>query len=93
MHLDASTLREMAGIVGTLGAILQQGVKQRRFVRINPLLVHAGVVAPILLFFASAPLRKRLERAGIGGAGQLTRTEVVDHVRRVTRRLVQGAAA
>ena len=45
-------------VVQTLAAILQEGVRAGRFRRVNPLLVHGGIVGPLLLFFASAPLRQ-----------------------------------
>ena len=35
--------------------IIDEGVRAGRFSRVNPLLVHAGIIAPLLLFFASAP--------------------------------------
>jgi AcrR family transcriptional regulator len=90
VHLGDETLREVAGIVQTLIGILQQGRRARRFRAVNPLLVHAGIVGPLLLFFASAGVRQKLARAGIAGAAQLTRDEVVAHVQRVTLGLVRG---
>ena len=32
---------------------------------INPLVVHAGIVGPLLLYFASTQMRRRLERGGV----------------------------
>lgn len=87
-HLGESTLAAVAGIVRTLGGILDQGVRQRRFRRTNPLLVHASIVGPLLLFFASAGVRRRLERAGVSEAAEFTRDVVVGHVQRVILGLV-----
>ena len=92
-HLDDRTLEDISGVVRTLASILDEGVRARRFVPANPLVVHGGIVAPLLLFFASAPLRHRLERAGLGNAGRMTRDEVVDHVVRVTLGLLEGRVA
>ena len=91
VHLADRTLKDIAGIVQTLAAILQEGTRARRFARVNPLLVHGGIVGPLLLFFASAPLRSRLERAGVGGATAVSRDAVVDHVQRVTLGVLEGA--
>jgi AcrR family transcriptional regulator len=91
VHLDGATLREIAGIVQTLARILEQGVRKRQFRRVNPMLVHGGIIAPLLLFFASGPVRARLQRAGLPGIADLTRDEVVAHVQRVTLDLVEGA--
>ncbi len=89
-HLGAGTLREVAGIVQGLVSILQDGVRTRRFRKVNPLLVHGSIVGPLLLFFASAGLRRRLELVGLAGAAQFTRDDVVAHVQRVTLALVEG---
>jgi AcrR family transcriptional regulator len=89
-HLGAATVREVAGIVQGLVAILQDGARTRRFRKVNPLLVHGSIVGPLLLFFASGGVRRRLEQAGLSGAAQLTRDEVVAHVQRVTLALVEG---
>jgi len=89
-HLGPATMQEVAGIVQGLITILQEGIRARRFRRVNPLLVHGGIVGPLLLFLASAGLRRRLENAGVPGAAQFTRDEVVAHVQRVTLALVEG---
>ena len=53
-------------------------MRSRRVPPVNPLLVHGGIVAPLLLFFASAGLRApaRARRAW-RGARSVTRDEVV----------------
>jgi TetR/AcrR family transcriptional regulator len=90
VHLGAATLAEVAGIVQKLVAILQEGTRTRAFRKINPLLVHGSIVGPLLFFFASAGVRQRLQRAGLPGAAQFTRDEVVAHVQRVTLALAEG---
>jgi TetR/AcrR family transcriptional regulator len=87
-HLDAHILRDMAGVVEALRSIIDEGVRAGRFASLNPLLVHSGIVAPVLLFFASGPLRDRIERAGVPLAGKIRRDEVVAHVQRVTLALL-----
>ena len=90
VHLGAGTMGEVAGIVQKLVLILQDGARNHGFRKVNPLLVHGSIVGPLLLFFASAGLRERLQRAGLAGAAQFTRDEVVAHVQRVTLALVEG---
>jgi TetR/AcrR family transcriptional regulator len=92
-HLDDETLRDIAAIVAMLAGIVGEGVAAGRFQPVNPLLVHGGIVGPVLLFFASAPLRQRIEKAGLGNVTQLTSDEVVAHVERVTLALLGGTAA
>jgi TetR/AcrR family transcriptional regulator len=89
-HLGAAAMAEVSGIVQKLMAILQDGVRTRHFRKVNPLLVHGSIVGPLLLFFASAGVRQKLQRAGLPGAARFTRDEVVAHVQRVTLGLVEG---
>ena len=91
-HLDEATLGDMTGVVKALGSIIEEGVRAGVFRPINPLLVHAGIIGPVLLFFASAGIRRRIERAGVRGAATLTRDEVVAHAQRVTLGLLEGRA-
>ena len=64
-HLDTATLASMSGIIKSLGGIVREGIAAGRFQQVNPLLVHAGIVGPILLYFASSSLRVRLQRGGL----------------------------
>ena len=89
-HLSQRTLEDVASVVQMLVAIVQEGIRARRFRRINPLLLHGGIVGPLLLFFAGGPLRLRLERAGIAGASGLTREDVVAYVQRVSLGVLRG---
>ena len=88
-HLDPATLADISQIVTTLAAIIEEGAAAGRFRRINPLVVHGGIVAPILLFFASERLRLRVEKAGLARAAQIDAEEVVAHVHRVTLAVLQ----
>jgi hypothetical protein len=69
---------------------MHEGVRAGRFQPVNLLLVHGGIVGPLLLYFASAGLRQRIERAGLDAAAQFTRDVVVAHVQRVTLDLLEG---
>lgn len=89
-HLDDKTLGDLTAIVSMLAGIIREGVAVGRFRPVNPLLVHGGIVGPVLLFFASHRLRQRIEKAGIGDATRLTADEVVAHVERVTLAVLEG---
>jgi AcrR family transcriptional regulator len=89
-HLDAQTMRHVAGIVDALRQIIDEGVRQRRFRRVNPFLVHAGIVGPLLLhFLASGALRPRLRKAGVP-ATDITRDEVLAHIQAVALATLEG---
>lgn len=79
-HLDSTTVGHIAGVVRTLAGILQQGVAAGRFRPVDPLLIQAAIVAPLLLYFASGGLRLRLDRAGVSGSTGFGRDEVIAHV-------------
>ena len=72
-HLDDAILGEMTGVLKALASIIDEGVRAGAFRPINPFLVHAGIVGPVLLFFASEGIRRRVERSGVRGAGTLAR--------------------
>jgi AcrR family transcriptional regulator len=89
-HLDEPTLMEIAGIVRVLAGCIGEGVRTGAFKPVDPLLVHAGIVAPLLLFFASTPLRARLAKVGVGGASFHDRDAVVAHIKRVAIGVLKG---
>jgi TetR/AcrR family transcriptional regulator len=89
-HLDAQTTAHISAIIRTLGAILAEGVAAKRFHPVKPLFVHAGIVGPLLLYFASGDVRKRLQRRGVAGADRLERREVVAHIQQVTLGTLEG---
>ena len=88
-HVDKGTLAIVAGILQQVVAAVNEGVSTRRFVPANPLLVQFGIVGPLLLFFASAPLRRKAP-APLDAAFQLTTEQVIAHVQRVTLLTLQG---
>lgn len=89
-HLDAQTTGHMTTIIRTLGAIMAEGIAARRFRPVKPFYIHAGIVGPLLLYFASGDVRKRLARRGVAGADRLERREVVAHVQRVALAALEG---
>ena len=89
-HLDSATVSHIAGIVRTLGVFIQEGVAAGTFRPVPPLLVHGGIVGPLLLYFASGGLRLRMDGAGVSGASGFNRDEVVAHVQRVALGTLEG---
>jgi TetR/AcrR family transcriptional regulator len=90
-HVDPAILREVAGILQKLVAIVDDGVRRGRFQTVNPMLLHAGIVGPLLLFFASQPLRARIGRAGpLRGVGNIKADEAIAHVQRVALAILEG---
>jgi TetR/AcrR family transcriptional regulator len=92
-HLDDSTVAHMSRIIGALGRILREGADAGRFRPVNTLLVHATIIGPLLLYFATDPLRRRLARGGIPAAVAVSRDEVVAHVQRLALMALEGQTA
>ena len=89
-HLETPTLKIVGGIVHRLALIIHEGIEAGRFKPVDPLLVHAGIVAPLLLYYASGDLRKRLARAGVARVDGYGADEVIAHVQRVTLGTLEG---
>jgi len=89
-HLDAATVSHISGILRVLAGIVQEGVAAGQFKPVSPLLVHGGIVGPLLLYFASGGLRLRMDRAGVSGASGFQRDEVVAHIQRVALGTLEG---
>ena len=64
-RLDAGTLRLMAAIIGNFARILDDGARQGVFRPADPLLTYFSVIAPVIFFRASEPIRAALGKARI----------------------------
>ena len=59
-HLDPDALAALASVPRAFGAILLPGIEAGVFRPMNPLTAYFTTIAPILMFLASTPVRKRL---------------------------------
>lgn len=64
VHIDEAILAELRRVLGVLGDLIEQGHHEGRFQAAHPLITQLGIVAPILFFAASAPVRQRVARKG-----------------------------
>ena len=79
-HLAPPIVAQMGRVVGTLGAILADGHAAGHFRRVNPLVTQIGIVAPLLFFAATAPVRERFKRIVPNEIANAPGQEVVAHV-------------
>jgi TetR/AcrR family transcriptional regulator len=79
-HLDLSIVQSITAIVGVLGAILQDGEAAGVFRPAHPLITQMGIVAPLLLFSASQPVRERFSQTAPPGIADVSREAVIRHV-------------
>jgi TetR/AcrR family transcriptional regulator len=92
-HVDEATLAYVRDVLRTLTGILEEGRRAGRFQPANPLLIHAGIVAPLMLFLATGPLRRKLARHAPRAVTPITRDDVVAHIQRLTLAVLEGRIA
>ena len=88
-HIDKDTMAVVAGILEHTVVTVQQGVRSGRFKPVNPLMVQLGIVGPLLMFFATAPMRRRAP-AALANALALTTEQAIEHVQRITLVALEG---
>jgi AcrR family transcriptional regulator len=89
-HVDHKTLQYARGVLATLTTMIEEGQRAGRFVPVNPLLVHAGIVGPLIFFLATAGLRRKLEQAGVEEVRGLDKERLIAHVERMTLAVLEG---
>jgi TetR/AcrR family transcriptional regulator len=89
-HVDDVTLGYVREVLGALGAIIGEGVRSGRFQPAHPLLVQGGIIAPLMFFLATAPLRRKIARAGVARMPAISRDTVVAHIQRLTLAQLEG---
>ena len=83
-HLDASILQPIGAILEILARILRDGERRGCFRAAHPVVVQMGIVAPLLLFAASAPTRARFAPVLRGGGAAVPAAAVLAHVEAAT---------
>jgi TetR/AcrR family transcriptional regulator len=92
-HLDTVTLNYARAVLETLGRIIDEGCRAGRFQPAPPMLVHGGIIAPLLFFLVTARVRRKMQRAGAIGIADIPQTVVVAHIQRLTLALLEGRIA
>ena len=92
-HVDAATLDYVRDVLAALVRIIEDGKRAGRFVPMNPMVVQAGIIAPLMFFLATAPLRRKLQRSGALRGTAISRDFVVAHIQRLTLAQLEGKIA
>ncbi len=79
-HLDEKVLAEAMRVLRVLAAILAEGREHGQFRPLHPFVVHMSIVAPIVLFGATTPIRALFGQLRPTGMPDVTRDQVVDYV-------------
>lgn len=90
-HLDRATLDLVRQVPETLSAIVAEGHAAGRFGRPHPLLLHFGIVGPLVLYFAGQPVRRRLAREGHALA-EADIADLLSHVEHATLATLHAGA-
>ena len=73
-HVDAATLGYVRDVLAALGAIIDGGRARRRASQpVAPARRAGGIIAPLMFFLATAPLRRKIARAGVAGVARSSR--------------------
>jgi AcrR family transcriptional regulator len=88
-HVDTATLTYARGVLEMLAGIIHEGCEAGQFTRVNPIMLHAGIVAPLMFFFVTGGIRTKLGRAGADVA-HITREAVVEHVQHIALAVLEG---
>jgi hypothetical protein len=83
----------LRGFIETVGAILRLGHRAGLFRPVNPLVIQMGIVAPLMLFSASAPVRERFRHLIPAHVVAPRREDVVAHVQATTLAALAGTVA
>lgn len=78
-HLDASIAKAIGAIIRVLAAILDDGRKAGVFRAEHPIVVQMSLIAPLLLFAASAPTREKFSPL-VAGAAAVPRESLVAYL-------------
>jgi TetR/AcrR family transcriptional regulator len=96
-HLPEPAALRIAGVVGVVRGMVEQGVQEGAFRKVDPLLTHIGFVGSLLFFFATAPFRKlAFARIKAGSRSRLeepTTEAFVVHMQELMVRGLRGEAA
>ncbi len=89
-HVDASTMAYLRDVLAALGAIIADGTRVGRFQPLPPFMVQAGIIAPLMVFFATSRMREKIARLTRAEVTGISREAVVAHIQRVTLAQLEG---
>ena len=88
VHLGPEDLALLAGIFGTVRSVIAEGIRQKVFHPIHPALAHFTIIAPVIMFRATAPVRARIEATRGLVIPDADPATVVKHLQMVARRML-----
>jgi len=89
-HLDRVSLSHIRGVLAALHAILDEGVGDGGFRPVNPLMLQASIIAPLMFFSATAQVRRKLGRHGAFAGAAMSPAAVVAHIQQLALAQLEG---
>jgi len=86
IHLDRETLAALTSVPRAFAAIIQQGIAEHDFREVHPLFAYFTMIAPLVVFFGGAPIRRELAHLQLMDRQQLSASRFVAHLQAVMRR-------
>lgn len=84
-RLDRDTLALLAGVPGAFAAIVQQGIEAGVFRPAHPMAAYFQMFAPIVMFFAGAPIRREVAALQLITTEPLTQESFVAYMQDAVR--------
>jgi TetR/AcrR family transcriptional regulator len=88
VHLGGEELALVAEVFGAVRAVLASGTEQRTFQPVHPSLAHFTLIAPVIMFRATAGIRQRLKKARNVDIPDADSGTLVRHMQMVARRIL-----
>ena len=85
-HLDRQTLAALAAVPRATASIFAEGVARREFRPVHPMAAYFTLVAPLVVYLAGAPIRRRLAAGRLMELETLQPEAFVTHVQELMRR-------
>lgn len=91
VHIESAVVDEMRRVLTVLGRAINAGTREGQFGAVHPLVAQLGIIAPLLFYAASQPVRDRVARQSLPLAAA-SREELVQHIEAATLGALRGRA-
>lgn len=87
-HLDRDTAALIAVLPRSIASVVAQGVRSGAFDNVHPGFAYFSLMAPIVFYMASGPIRGKVLQHHLKAAGDSTPDAFMTHVRSTVRRML-----
>jgi AcrR family transcriptional regulator len=91
-HLGPEELGLIAGLFAAVRGVFGEGAEEHTFERVHPALAHFTIIAPLVMFRASAPVRARIKAVRHIDIPDADSAALVQHLQMVARRMLAPQA-